>query len=288
MIAARNQVRGLLLMAISMVFTACPPSALLTDLQRREDTGGGQPVILATFDYTGSQQNWIVPAGVTRVRITATGAAGGLGATAAPGAGGQMIADLNVVPGNTYYVFVGGKGGSGGTGWNGGGVDGHGNACTQAGGATDIRFPAPGFTFRILVAGGGGGVGANGSGTCGGGYGAGTFNANGGPGQTMPSESTGGGGGTQIAGGNGGNGNFGVSPANSGGFGFGASNGDYGGAGGGGYYGGGAGGSGFAGNHSGGGGGSSYFDISHGTYISGTDGGNSTTDGKVVIQDVSP
>jgi hypothetical protein len=245
-------------------------------------------VLPLAFNYTGSQQNWIAPAGVTRIRVTATGAAGGLGAVAAGGAGGQMIADINVIPGNTYYIFVGGKGGPGGIGWNGGGIDGHVNTCTYGGGATDIRYGGIGLTNRILVVGGGGGVGANGGGLCGGGYGAGTFNANGGPGQTMPTESTGGGGGTQSAGGAGGNGNFGISPAASGGLGVGSSNTDYGGAGGGGYYGGGSGGSGFAGSHSGGGGGSSYLDVSYGTYVSGTDGFNPAADGSVVVENVSP
>ena len=37
-------------------------------------------VLPLTFNYTGSQQSLNVPAGVTRIRVTATGAAGGLGA----------------------------------------------------------------------------------------------------------------------------------------------------------------------------------------------------------------
>jgi hypothetical protein len=241
-----------------------------------------------TFNYTGSQQNFTVPPGVTRIRMTLTGAAGGLGAVAPAGAGGQMIAELSVAPSDTYFVFAGGRGGSGGTGWNGGGMDGHVDLGTRGGGATDIRHGGIALTSRILVAGGGGGVGANGGGSCGGGYGAGTFNAVGGPGQTMPTESTGGAGGTQFAGGAGGTGNFGLSPANSGALALGASNGDYGGAGGGGYYGGGSGGSGFSGNHSGGGGGSSYLDTLSCTYVSGIDGFNSTTDGSVVVENVSP
>jgi len=81
---------------------------------------------------------------------------------------------------------------------------------------------------------------------------------------------------------------LGLSPANSGALALGASNGDYGGAGGGGYYGGGSGGSGFSGNHSGGGGGSSYLDTLSCTYVSGIDGFNSTTDGSVVVENVSP
>ncbi len=245
-------------------------------------------VLPLTFNYTGSQQSLTVPVGVTKIRVTATGAAGGLGALATAGAGGQMIADINVIPGNIYYIFVGGNGGPSGTGWNGGGMNGHGNTCTYGGGATDIRYIGNGLANRILVVGGGGGVGANGGGNCGGGYGAGTFNANGGPGQTMPTESTGGGGGTQSAGGVGGNGNFGTSPAASGGLGIGSSNPDYGGAGGGGYYGGGSGGSGFSGSHSGGGGGSSYLDVAYGTYVSGTDGFNFATDGSAVVENISP
>lgn len=244
------------------------------------------PFATQTFYYTGAQQSWIVPASVTKIRITATGAAGGLGSgsTGLPGAGGQMVAELNVNAGDTYYIYAGGRGGNGGLGWNGGGIDGHLNTCTYAGGATDIRYSGSALTNRILVVGGGGGVGANGLNN--GGFGAGTLNAPGGAGQTAASESTGGAGGTEASGGSGGNGDYGTYPANSGTLGNGASNNDYGGAGGGGYYGGGSGGSGFSGNHSGGGGGSSYLAL--GTYISGIDGYNNTTDGGVVIDNISP
>ena len=241
-----------------------------------------------TFGFTGSQQSFTIPAGISRIRMTLMGAAGGLGAPAPAGAGGQMIAELTVAPADTYFVFVGGRGGSGGTGWNGGGLNGHGSTCSYGGGASDVRHGGIGLSSRVLVAGGGGGVGANGTGSCGGGFGAGTFDALGGPGQTMPTESTGGAGGTMLLGGAGGTGNFGVSPANSGAFGVGASTGDWGGAGGGGYFGGGSGGSGVMGSHSGGGGGSSYLNTLYCTFISGIDGFNSTTDGSVVVENVSP
>ena len=242
-------------------------------------------VLPLTFNYTGSQQSWTVPAGVTKIRVTATGAAGGLGALAAPGAGGQTIADINVTPGDTWYFFVGGAGGPGGPGWNGGGIDAYSNTCTYGGGATDIRHGGTALTDRVLVVGGGGGVGANGFVGCGGGYGAGTYNANGGDGETT-SEATGGGGGTQVSGGVGGIGTWGNS--GDGALGIGSSNPDYGGAGGGGYYGGGSGGTGFNGQHAGGGGGSSYLDTNYGTYLSGTNGFNSSTDGSVVVENVSP
>jgi len=57
-----------------------------------------------TFSYTGSEQTYTVPAGVTAVNVTAVGAPGGAGLTAGGGAGGlgadgaQVTGTLAVTP----------------------------------------------------------------------------------------------------------------------------------------------------------------------------------------------
>lgn len=64
------------------------------------------------FDYTGADQTFVVPSGVTTIRVKCWGAAGGWTAAGyAPGGpGGYTSADLTVTPGATYKVVVG-KGG---------------------------------------------------------------------------------------------------------------------------------------------------------------------------------
>lgn len=64
------------------------------------------------FDYTGADQTFVVPAGITTLRVKAWGAAGGWtsGSNAPGGPGGYTSADLTVTPGDTYKVMVG-KGG---------------------------------------------------------------------------------------------------------------------------------------------------------------------------------
>jgi hypothetical protein len=77
----------------------------------------------AVFPYTGAEQTYTVPPGVTLVHIAAVGGegaasmntfgvAGGFGATASE--------DLPVTPGQVLYVEVGGNGSTGG--FNGGGT----------------------------------------------------------------------------------------------------------------------------------------------------------------------
>jgi Glycine rich protein len=108
------------------------------------------------FEYTGKEQSFKVPSGVTKITVVARGAAGG----AAPGSsasyagrGGRVNATIPVHPGETLYVFVGGKPDSSTGGYNGVG-DGYGG-----GGASDIRAGGTTPHDRILVAGGGGGQG---------------------------------------------------------------------------------------------------------------------------------
>ena len=70
------------------------------------------------FSYTGGQQTFTVPDGVTSVTIDAYGASGAGSGSNGKGAAvtGAVIA---VTPGETLYIFVGGQGSS--DGYNGGG-----------------------------------------------------------------------------------------------------------------------------------------------------------------------
>lgn len=210
-----------------------------------------------TFLYTGAEQTFVVPGGVTSVHVVAIGGSGGAATDASGGVAAEAIGNVNVTPGQTLYVEVGGKGkglGEGGQGGFNGGASGAGGG----GGASDIRTSprelglAP--DHRLIVAAGGGGAGGsgpNGPGAEGG--------AAGSPGGA--SEFYGGGGaGTATEGGLGASGCFGSGEngqLGSGGAGndSGAES-DPGGGGAGGYYGGGGGGGSCEFGSSGGGGGS--------------------------------
>lgn len=71
---------------------------------------------VATFSYTGSLQTFTVPAGVTSLTITATGAEGGLGGRDSQGEPipggykGQVTGTISVTPGQVLTVSVGGGG----------------------------------------------------------------------------------------------------------------------------------------------------------------------------------
>ena len=133
-----------------------------------------------TFTYTGSQQTFSVPTGVSSITIKTWGAQGGSGGyysnssyCSTGGKGGYSTGILSVSSGNTVYIYVGGQGegysscgtqmqntGAKDGGWNGGG----GNSVTGAGGtggggASDVRYGGTGTSNRKIVAGGGGGGG---------------------------------------------------------------------------------------------------------------------------------
>jgi hypothetical protein len=140
-----------------------------------------------TFTYTGAEQTYPVPAGVTEVTITAVGAPGGDGFNTggtlpnggAHGMGAQVTATVTLPAGtSTLYVEVGGTGGEGTNctfaspdcstagGFNGGGAAGFGGG---GGGSSDVRLDPASTSLstadtRLVVAGGGGG----GGGVCGG------------------------------------------------------------------------------------------------------------------------
>jgi hypothetical protein len=116
------------------------------------------------FPYTGDPQEFVVPAGVTSISVSAYGASGGdgwnadgAGSTAGRrGLGGNIQATLDVTPGETLCLYVGGAGvdgaprtsnwpPSGTGGWNGGGdgrTSGGGSVGGGGGGASDIRREA--------------------------------------------------------------------------------------------------------------------------------------------------
>ena len=206
------------------------------------------------FAYTGAAQTWAVPAGVTSATFDLYGAQGGGNAPEfhnfQPGLGGELRATLDVVPGASLQVNVGGRG----LGYTGGvfvpsrAFGGGGLSCYFGGaGGSDVRIGGTDLHSRRLVAGGGGGAGTttDGSAPANGGAGGGTSGDDGGT--AGYADSIAGGGGTQDAGG--------TSAVDPGGFGIGGDGGGIcGGGGGGGWYGGGG------GDDAAGGGGSSYPD----------------------------
>jgi hypothetical protein len=203
-----------------------------------------------SFNYTGAQQTWTVPAGVTSITVDAQGSQGGTSSYGTGGNGGRVQATISVTPGQTVYVNVGGQGSMSVGGWNGGGVP-YGCGCVAGGGgASDIRIGGVALVDRKIVAGGGGGAGYYWNWTNDhGGLGGGLIGGNGYTNNSLNPIYCGQGG-TQAAGGAGASqGGPAGSLGNGGGAGY------YAGSGGGGYYGGG---SGYGGG--GGGGGSSFTD----------------------------
>jgi len=122
-----------------------------------------------TFNYSGSIQQWIVPDGLNEINVELYGAQGGASNScdfqvpspeADGGLGGFAGGTLNVSPGQTLYIYVGGQGGIGldgppEAGFNGGGNGGYWGA--GGGGASDIRTVSGDFGSRLIVAAGGGG-----------------------------------------------------------------------------------------------------------------------------------
>jgi len=252
--------------------------------------------VIQAFNYTGSDQTWTVPSGVTSATIQAWGAGGGSDSNGSGqyGAGGGYATGILTVSAGDVMKIVVGQGGILGT---------HGGSAGSGGGYSGIFLTSVSHANARLIAGAGGGAGDGNAG----GQGGGTTGTNG-----QSSNSLGGGnhgrGGTQSAGGDKGDINYssnsGIKPTSGS-----ALNGGYGGAdpgngytytpatyggggggghepggsqggggGGGGYYGGGGGdGDGYGNNGggggAGGGGGSSYIghsSVSSGSTIAGT------------------
>lgn len=207
--------------------------------------------ITSTFSYTGAEQTYVVPNGVTSIIVDAYGAQGGANWASNDNYGGHVQAEIAVTPGTTIFVYVGGQPSGISGGWNGGGA---GETAGQGGGgASDIRIGGNGLTDRVVVAGAGGGAGYWSSQHVIGGAGGGLIGANGS--RTDFVTAPGGEGGTQSGSGNGTCASL-NNPICAGGFGYGGAPsgcGCEGYGGGGGWYGGAG-----SGNCRGGGGGSSY------------------------------
>lgn len=212
------------------------------------------------FTFTGGEQTFTVPSGVTKIHVVAIGGRGAKAGNTG-GWGAQVEGDLSVKPGQTLYVEVGGNGGSafGENESAPGGFNGGGEGAGGGGGASDVRTNPrkEGLSpdTRLIVAGGGGGAGTFGA------AGAGAGGAAGEAGESIPSNN-GGGAGTASSGGEGGEG--GCVAGSAGELGQGGAGGNcaelggfVAGGGGGGLYGGGGGGAGAANGGAGGGGGSS-------------------------------
>jgi uncharacterized repeat protein (TIGR01451 family) len=186
---------------------------LLVAVSRPGEEVGVVEAAAQTFNYTGGEQQFVVPSNVTRVNVLLVGGKGGdtfcTGNTCDGGLAAFVQATLPVVPNSTIYVEVGGAGASGGTGGTGvGGFNGGGTGTGTVGtvrlaggggGATDIRSipraQAGTLNSRLAVAGGGGGAGGS------------AFSGNGGSHEQTggtATGATGGGGGTTTTGGTGG------------------------------------------------------------------------------------
>jgi len=177
----RNLARLTLIIGIPSLFAGCSVSQPPITLGSGAASGAiDHPRTRhRTFHYTGTEQTFKVPRGVTQVTVTANGASGPYGTvkgscTLAGGLGGLVQATIPVTPGETLAVFVGGEGtigaacgsqyGNGSGGFNGGGDGGsagYGDIGDGGGGASDVREGSSALSDRILVAGGGGGLGAS-------------------------------------------------------------------------------------------------------------------------------
>jgi uncharacterized repeat protein (TIGR02543 family) len=241
------------------------------------------------FSYTGSDQQFTLPSDLDTskgVLIEAWGAGGG-GSIAyygdpGGGAGGYSKATLTTPTGGEVLKIIVGQGGlvrDQSVKYGGGGPGGQGGQVGSSGGGYSGVFTG---TTPLLISGAGGGAspGSATNGTPGGGGGA---NQNGGQAGTA---AVAGRGGTNSAGGAGATGNTSCSTTGSlsrngsylqGGASCNQANAEGGGGGGGGYYGGGGGTyqtSGGGPENGGGGGGSGYLDLTRGTLITATAGGN--------------
>ena len=223
------------------------------------------------YGHSGADQTLVVPVGVSYIFVKMWGAGGGGGSYGGwrqgslGGAGGFSHGIIQVTPGETITIRVGGRGlaipGTASSYPDGGraSVSGTDNRyAASGGGSSSIRVPSQSNTHVIVAGGGGGGGSMNGYELNSGGAGGGligecaTITPTGG-------QTNNGRGGTQSAGGAGGTGN--VAAGNGGSFDGGdyQSTATYGGGGGGGYFGGGAGNYNASSVMGGGGGGSGFI-----------------------------
>ncbi len=116
---------------------------------------GTAPFAPVTFGYTGAPQTYIVPAGVTSIRVDMAGAQAFNAGNVTPSTkGGRVQGVLKVTPGQTLTIYVGGI-----NGYNGGGTGtfASGRGGSNGGGGTDVRLGGAALSNRVLVAAGSGG-----------------------------------------------------------------------------------------------------------------------------------
>jgi hypothetical protein len=219
--------------------------------------------VVVTYTFTGGDQTFVVPSGVSQITAKIWGA-GGSSYHGAGGAGGYTQASVSTTPGENLIVVVGGAGGYLTSSYGGGGYSNPDGSAGGPGGGGRSSLYAGGVDFLTAGAGGGGGYGGN----VGGGGGGLNGRSGGGPGA--------GSGAAQVGGGAGGCGSGGCASSGNQ-YSGGTSTGGYsGGGGGGGWYGGG-GASGVSGSHAGGGGGSGFAGRNGSSALSGDELGSTTT-----------
>ena len=236
--------------ALSAFNSASDSAVTAADAYSGAVIAGTQSNTEVNFAFTGFDQVFVVPAGVTKITVELLGAGGSTaytgGGNGPDAQGGYVYGDLAVTAGQTYTVVVGGQNNNGYTQYGGGGAGSY-----SYGGSGGGRSALVLNGLDVVTAGGGGGDAYYTPG----GLGGGLVGQNG---------YYGAGGGTQSAGGAASG--YG---AQNGSYQYGGNGAGYGAGGGGGYYGGGGGG----GWQYGGGGGSSYVGLLTGTVINTQGGG---------------
>jgi hypothetical protein len=155
--------------AIALAVTAVPLLAVTSDAAAQCASGVVDET--SSFGFTGGEQCYVVPDGVIKLNVTATGASGadGInpdygGATSQGGRGSKAsVTEMPVTPGQVLYVEVGND-----QGYNGGGHPGSYYSPGWGGGASDVRTCSAttgwttgcdSLTSRLVVGAGGGGAG---------------------------------------------------------------------------------------------------------------------------------
>ena len=119
------------------------------------------------FEFTGGEQTFEVPDGITSIEVAAIGGKGGdEGPAIQGGEPAEVTGILSVTPGQILYIEVGGNGDDPDTGAE-GGFNGGGDGGAGGGGASDIRTSPRSVDLktedtRLIVAAGGGGAGVSG------------------------------------------------------------------------------------------------------------------------------
>jgi hypothetical protein len=139
------------------------PLALTSVVAAGQLPAGAAPVT-ETFAYTGAAQSFVVPDSVCEVTLDVYGAEGAdAGGAIEAGQGGRATATIEVTPGETLRIYVGGTptGDEVAGGFNGGGDGGIGtnneSSAMGGGGGSDVRQGGDTLDDRVVVAGGGGG-----------------------------------------------------------------------------------------------------------------------------------